>query len=47
MRFAVKKRSHEYMDRWEKFNETLLPDKKASYSELHLEDITDKDYTQG
>ena len=32
------------MDSWERFDETSLPDKKAFYSELHLEDITDKDY---
>ena len=25
-------------------NETSLPDEKAFYSELHVEDITDKDY---
>ena len=36
--------SYEYMDGWERFDETLLPDKKAFYSELNLEDITDKDY---
>ena len=35
---------YEYMDYWEKFNETLLPPKKDFYSELILEDITDKDY---
>ena len=35
---------YEYMDSWERFNETSLPDKKAFYSELNLEDITDKDY---
>ena len=34
----------EYMDNWEKFNETTLPPKKAFYSELNLENITDKDY---
>ena len=34
-----------YMDSWERFNETSLPDKKDFYSELYLEDITDKDYT--
>ena len=33
------------MDSWKRFDETLLPDKKAFYSELYLEDITDKDYT--
>ena len=32
------------MDSWETFNETSLPDKKAFYSKLNLEDITDKDY---
>ena len=32
------------MDSWERFNQTSLPDKKAFYSELNLEDITDKDY---
>ena len=32
------------MDSWEKFDENLLPDKTAFYSELNLEDITDKDY---
>ena len=36
--------SDEYMDSWEIFDETSLPDKKAFYSELNLEDITDKDY---
>ena len=35
---------YEYMDSWERFNETVLPNKKAFYSELNLEDITDKDY---
>ena len=34
----------EYMDSWERFNETKLPDKKSFYSELNLEDISDKDY---
>ena len=32
------------MDSWESFNETSLPDRKAFYSELNFEDITDKDY---
>ena len=32
------------MDSWETFNKTSLPDKKAFYSKLNLEDITDKDY---
>ena len=32
------------MDSWERFNETLLPDKEAFYSNLNMEDITDVDY---
>ena len=35
---------YEYMDSWEKFNETELPSKESFCSELNLEDITDKDY---
>ena len=35
---------YEYMDSWERFDETSLPDKKAFYSELYLEDITNEDY---
>ena len=35
---------YKYMDIWERFDETSLPDKKFFYSELHLEDITEKDY---
>ena len=34
---------YEYMDSWETFNETSLPDKEAFYSELNEEEITDKD----
>ena len=33
------------MNTWERFSETVLPNKKAFYSELYLEDITDKYYT--
>ena len=36
---------YKYMDGWEKFNETSLPDQEAFYSELNKEGITDKDYT--
>ena len=36
---------YEYMDSWEKFNETTLPPKDAFYSNLNLEDITVMDYT--
>ena len=32
---------YEYMDSWERFNEKLLPGKKAFYSSLNMEDITD------
>ena len=35
---------YEYMDDWEKFNETLLPEKEVFYSHLNMEDITDADY---
>ena len=35
----------EYVDSWERFGETSLPDKKPFDSELYLEDITDKNYT--
>ena len=33
------------MNSWEIVDEISLPDKKAFYNELYLEDITDKDYT--
>ena len=35
---------YEYMDSWEKFDETSLSDKKSFYSEFCLENITDEDY---
>ena len=35
----------EYMDSWERSDESSLPDKKDFYSELNLGDITDEDYT--
>ena len=34
----------EYMDDYEKFNETSLPEKEDFYSCLNMEDITDSDY---
>ena len=37
---------YEDMDSWEKFNETSLPNKKAFYSKLNEEGITDKDYAR-
>ena len=36
--------SYEYIDDWEKFNETLLPEKEDFYSHLNIEDISDADY---
>ena len=30
---------YEYMDDWEKFNETLLPEKEDFYSDLNMKDI--------
>ena len=35
---------YEYMDSWVRFNEISLPPKESFYSELNLEDISDKDY---
>ena len=35
---------YEYMDSWEGFDETSLPDRKAFYSGLYMENITDADY---
>ena len=35
---------YEYMDDWEKFNETSLPEKEDFYSHLNMEDNTDADY---
>ena len=38
---------YEYIDSWEKFNELSFPSKKDFYSELTLEDTTNKDYNHG
>jgi hypothetical protein len=35
---------YDYMNSWDKFNETQLPDKKHVYSELTGDHITDNDY---
>ena len=35
---------YEYMDSWERFDETSLPDKEAFYSSLNMENITDVDH---
>ena len=34
---------YEYMDSWERFDETSLPGKEAFYSSLNIKDITDVD----
>ena len=36
---------YEYMSNWKRFAEKSLPYRKAFYSKLYLEDITDEDYT--
>ena len=38
---------YEYMDSWERFNETSLPCKKEFYSNLNMEDIDEIDYRHG
>ena len=38
---------YEYMDTWQRFDETSLPDKEAFYSNLNMENITDVDYRHG
>ena len=38
---------YEYMDSWQRFDETSLPDKEAFYSNLRMEDIADVDYRHG
>ena len=35
---------YEYMDDWEIFNETWLPEKEDFYNHVNLKDITDADY---
>ena len=35
---------YEYMDSWEKFDETTLSPKETFHSNLNLEDISDEDY---
>ena len=38
---------HEYMDNWERLNETSLPNKESFYSNLNMENIDDIDYRHG
>ena len=42
--FAIIHYPNEYMNDWEKFNETSLSEKKNFYSHLIMEDNTDEDY---
>ena len=35
---------YEYMDNWERFNETSLPNKESFYSNINMENIEDIDY---
>ena len=35
---------YEYMDDWETFDETSLPEKEDFYSNLNMKDIIDADY---
>ena len=37
----------EYMDNWERFNETSLPSKESFYSNLNMENIEVIDYRDG
>ena len=34
---------YEYMDDWERFNESPLPEKEEFYNNLKMKDITDAD----
>ena len=36
--------SYEYIDEWEKVNETSLPKKENFYNNLNVRNITDSDY---
>ena len=38
---------YEYMDNWERFNETSLPSKESFYRNLDMENIDDIDYRHG
>ena len=38
---------YEYMDNWERFNKTSLPNKEFFYSNLNMENIGDIDYRHG
>ena len=35
---------YEYMNSWERFDETSLPDKETFYRSLNMGDITDADH---
>ena len=44
MLFRIGVYPYEYMNSWERFDETSFPDKEAFYSSLNMEGITDIDY---
>ena len=37
---------YDYLDNWEKFSETSLPEKEGFYSHSNMKDITDADYAR-
>ena len=39
--------AYEYMDNWERFDETSLPNKDSIYCSLNMENINDIDYSHG
>ena len=39
--------TYEYMDNWERFNETSLPSKESFHSNLNMKNINDIDYRHG
>ena len=39
--------TYEYMDNWERFDETSLSNKESFYSDLNMENIDDIDYRHG
>ena len=41
------KSTYEYMDNWERFEETSLPNKESFYRNLNMENIDDIDYKHG
>ena len=42
--FQIDVYNYKYIDDWEKFSETSLPENETFYIHLNMEDITDADY---